>query len=68
MLPSLGGTSVGDIFAIQKCINIVKKNNDIAIVVVSAQAGVTNLLDKLLASNITNYKEIIVKLHDIIDQ
>lgn len=23
-----GGTSVADIFAIQKCINIVKKNND----------------------------------------
>jgi aspartate kinase len=62
-----GGTSVADIFAIQKCINIVKKNNDIKIVVVSAQAGVTNLLAKLLDSDITSYKEIILKLHDIID-
>ncbi|WP_150467551.1 aspartate kinase [Francisella sp. SYW-9] len=62
-----GGTSVGDVFAIQKCIDIVKNNKDIRIVVVSAQAGVTNLLDKLLVSNVTSYRELLLELHNIID-
>ncbi|BCD91824.1 hypothetical protein fh0823_19630 [Francisella halioticida] len=34
---------------------------------VSAQAGVTDLLEKLLNSGASNYREIILKLHDIVD-
>lgn len=52
-----GGTSVATIAAIYKCVDIVKNNEDIKVVVVSAQAGVTNLLEKLIKSDIYGYKK-----------
>ncbi|MBK2024820.1 aspartate kinase [Francisella philomiragia] len=62
-----GGTSVAIIAAIYKCVDIVKNNEDIKVVVVSAQAGVTNLLEKLIKSDIYGYKKIFKDLHLIID-
>ena len=43
-----GGTSVANVDSISRCINIVSKSNQIKVVVVSAQSGVTNLLVKLV--------------------
>ncbi|AJC48490.1 aspartate kinase [Allofrancisella guangzhouensis] len=62
-----GGTSVGSVLAIQKCIEIINNNKNIKIIVVSAQAGVTNLLEKLIISNVDSYKEFFIELHRIID-
>ncbi len=62
-----GGTSVATIVAIYKCVDIVKNNEDIKVVVVSAQAGVTNLLERLIKSDSHGYKEIFKDLHLIID-
>lgn len=62
-----GGTSVAIIAAIHKCVDIVKNNEDIKVVVVSAQAGVTNLLERLIKSDIYGYKKIFKDLHPIID-
>lgn len=62
-----GGTSVATIAAIYKCVDIVKNSEDIKVVIVSAQAGVTNLLEKLIKSDIHNYREIFKDLHLIID-
>ncbi|QIV95428.1 aspartate kinase [Allofrancisella inopinata] len=62
-----GGTSVGNVSAIQKCIEIVNSNKNIKIIVVSAQAGVTNLLEKLIVSNVDSYKGLFLELYQIID-
>ncbi|MGX9893542.1 hypothetical protein [Francisella orientalis] len=50
-----------------KCVDIVKNNEGITVVVVSAQAGVTNLLERLIKSDIYSYKKIFKDLHLIID-
>ena len=42
-------------------------HSDIKIVVVSAQSGVTNLLEDLTTSNLENFKTIIAKIHEIIN-
>ncbi|QLE78449.1 aspartate kinase [Francisella sp. Scap27] len=61
-----GGSSVANISAINKCIHILNTHSDIKIVVVSAQSGITNLLEDLTTSNLKNYKTIIAKIHEII--
>ncbi|AEI35455.1 aspartate kinase [Francisella salina] len=62
-----GGTSVGTVASIYKCVDIVKNNQDIKVVVVSAQAGVTNLLEKLIKSDVYTYKKIFADLYCIVD-
>ncbi|QIV93945.1 aspartate kinase [Allofrancisella frigidaquae] len=62
-----GGTSVGSVSAIQKCIEIINNNKNIKIIIVSAQAGVTNLLEKLIVSNVDSYKGLFLELYQIID-
>ncbi|AXA33772.1 aspartate kinase [Francisella adeliensis] len=61
-----GGSSVANISAINKCMHILNTHSDIKIVVVSAQSGVTNLLEDLTTSNLKNYETIIAKIHEII--
>ena len=61
-----GGTSVGNIKAIGKCVEIINKDPNIKAIVVSAQAGVTNLLAELIVSDINSYKPSISKIYKII--
>ena len=61
-----GGTSVANLDSINKCIDIIIRNPSIKIIVVSAQSGVTNLLDKLLLSSRDDHETIILRIHNIV--
>lgn len=61
-----GGTSVGSINAINKCLDIIKNNLSIKVIVVSAQAKVTNLLEQLIVSTPNAYRLIISDIYKII--
>lgn len=62
-----GGTSVADYQAMLRCANIIKNNSQNRLVVVSASAGVTNLLVRLSQKNISinEQKDIIEKIRAI---
>jgi len=62
-----GGTSVADFAAMQRCARIVKDNPNNRVVVVSASAGVTNLLVQLSQANVdqTLQTSIIEKIRSI---
>ncbi|AWB68857.1 lysine-sensitive aspartokinase 3 [Saccharobesus litoralis] len=48
-----GGTSVADHAAMSRCADIICENQDIRVVAVSAQSGVTNILVRLTQSDVT---------------
>ncbi len=62
-----GGSSVANIHAINKCLDIIKNNASIKVIVVSAQANVTNLLSQIIiADNTDTHKLIISEIYKII--
>ena len=62
-----GGTSVADYQAMLRCANIIKNDSSNRLVVVSASAGVTNLLVRLSQKNVSvnEQKDIIEKIRAI---
>jgi len=61
-----GGTSVANFAAMQNCANIVKDNSKTKVVVVSASAGVTNLLVDIAHTAMTT-EQILAKISQISD-
>jgi aspartate kinase len=61
-----GGTSVANFAAMQNCANIVKSNNKTKLVVVSASAGVTNLLVDIAHTAMTT-EQVLAKIALISD-
>tara|TARA_R110002167_G_scaffold27444_15_gene93356 strand:- start:17529 stop:18869 length:1341 start_codon:yes stop_codon:yes gene_type:complete len=61
-----GGTSVANFAAMQNCANIVKSNNKTKVVVVSASAGVTNLLVDIAHTAMTT-EQVLAKVAQISD-
>lgn len=61
-----GGTSVANFAAMQNCANIVKDNSKTKVVVVSASAGVTNLLVDIAHTAMTT-EQILAKITQISD-
>ncbi|GAA5141645.1 lysine-sensitive aspartokinase 3 [Thalassotalea piscium] len=53
-----GGTSVGDYPAMLRCANIIKNDTGNRVVVVSASAGVTNLLVRLSQANLSSSEQV----------
>jgi len=68
-----GGTSVATYAAITRCINLVTNHPNVRLIVVSAPAGVTNLLIKLCQSSLSQIElipildEVKTKIHAILD-
>lgn len=61
-----GGTSVANFAAMQNCANIVKDNSKTKVVVVSASAGVTNLLVDIAHTAMTT-EQILAKISQVSD-
>jgi aspartate kinase len=61
-----GGTSVANFTAMQNCVNIVKSNINTKLVVVSASAGVTNLLVDIAHTAMTT-EQVLAKVTQISD-
>lgn len=65
IVAKFGGTSVKTASSIRRVANIIKANNVLKIIVVSAAEGVTNLLVKLCHAPKDERAEIIAQLHSI---
>src|SRR5437660_10919822 len=67
-----GGTSLATYTDISRCIKLIANHPNVRVIVVSAPAGVTNLLVKLCQSNLHEVKllptlnEVKIKIHSIL--